>query len=76
LITAQRVVNGDRISRGRSDIEAEFAPIAPVALGDHGELVITTAEEISEALNGHPVSRTPPPAPGRSSPPTSPCATR
>jgi Domain of unknown function (DUF4192) len=61
LITAQRVLNGDRISRGRSDIEAEFAPIAPappVALGHHGELVITTAEEVSDALNGHPISRT------------------
>jgi hypothetical protein len=61
LITAQRVLSGERVSRGRSDIEAEFAPLAPappVALGDHGELVITTAEEISDALNGHPINRT------------------
>jgi hypothetical protein len=61
LITAQRVLSGQRVSRGRSDIEVEFAPIAPappVALGDHGELVITTAEEISDALDGHPISRT------------------
>lgn len=61
LITAQRVLSGERVSRRRSDIEAEFAPIAPappVPLGDHGELVITTAEEISDALNGHPINRT------------------
>ena len=61
LITAQRVLSGQRISSGRSAIEAEFAPIAPappVALGDHGELVTTTAEEIYDALNGHPISRT------------------
>jgi Domain of unknown function (DUF4192) len=61
LITAQRILAGDRVSRGRSDIEAEFAPITPappVAIGDHGQLVITTAEEISDALNGHPINRT------------------
>jgi Domain of unknown function (DUF4192) len=61
LITAQRILAGHRVSRGRSDIETEFAPIAPappVAIGDHGELVITTAEEISAALNGHPSNRT------------------
>ena len=61
LITAQRILAGERVTRGRSDIEAEFAPIAPappVAIGDHGQLVITTTEEISDALNGHPISRT------------------
>ena len=61
LITAQRVLGGDRVSRARSDIENEFAPLPPappVALGDHGELVITTAEEIAAALQGLPISRT------------------
>lgn len=61
LFTAQRVLAGARVSRDRGDIEAEFAPLAPappVPLGDHGELVITTAEEISDALHGHPISRT------------------
>lgn len=61
LLTTQRILAGDRISRGRSDIEAEFAPIEPappVALGDHGELVTATAEEIADALNGYPISRT------------------
>ncbi|WAJ47983.1 DUF4192 family protein (plasmid) [Mycobacterium sp. Aquia_216] len=60
LITAQRVLSGGRVSRGRSDIEAEFAPLPPappVALGDHGELVLSTAEEIADALNGHPINR-------------------
>lgn len=61
LVTAQRILAGDRVSNGRSEIEAEFAPIAPappVLIGDHGDLVVTTAEEISDALNGHPISRT------------------
>ena len=61
LITAQRVLGGDRVSRARSDIENEFAPLPPappIALGDHGELVITTAEEIAAALQGLPISRT------------------
>ncbi len=61
LITAQRVLRGDRVSRARSDIENEFAtlpPAPPVALGDHGELVITTAEEIAAALEGFPISCT------------------
>ena len=61
LITAQRVLGGDRVSRARSDIEDEFAPLPPappVAIGDHGELVISTAEEIADALDGHPISRT------------------
>jgi len=61
LVTAHRVLGGDRVSAGRSDIEAEFAylpPAPPMALGDHGELVITAAQEIADALEGHPISRT------------------
>jgi Domain of unknown function (DUF4192) len=61
LVTAQRILAGDRVSNGRSEIEAEFAPIAPappVLIGDHGDLVVTTADEISDALNGHPIGRT------------------
>jgi hypothetical protein len=61
LITTQRVLGGDRVSRDRSDIENEFAtlpPAPPLALGDHGELVVSTAEEIAAALQGHPISRT------------------
>ena len=61
LITAHRVLSGERVSRARSDIENEFAtlpPAPPVALGDHGELVISTAEEIAAALEGLPISRT------------------
>ena len=61
LITAQRVLGGDRVSRARSDIEDEFAPLPPappIALGDHGELVVSTAEEIAAALQGLPISRT------------------
>ncbi len=61
LITAQRVLGGDRVSRARSDIENEFAPLPPappIALGDHGELVVSTAEEIAAALQGLPISRT------------------
>ena len=61
LVTAHRVLGGDRISPARADIEAEFAPLPPappVALGDHGQLVIAVAEEIADALDGHPISRT------------------
>ena len=61
LVTAHRVLGGERVSPARSDIEAEFAPLPPappIALGDHGELVITAAEEIAAALEGHPISRT------------------
>lgn len=61
LVTAHRVLGGERVSPGRSDIQAEFAPLPPappIALGDHGELVITAAEEIAAALEGHPISRT------------------
>jgi hypothetical protein len=61
LVTAQRVLSGERVSPARSDIQAEFAPLPPappIALGDHGELVITVAEQIADALDGHPISRT------------------
>lgn len=60
LVTAHRVLGGDRVSPGRGDIEAEFAylPAAPpMALGDHGELVIQVAQEITDALEGHPINR-------------------
>lgn len=55
IFTAHRVHSGDRISASRADIEAEFDPIAPagpVDVGDHGELVTTTSEEIAEILAG------------------------
>ncbi|BBZ38807.1 DUF4192 family protein [Mycobacterium conspicuum] len=61
IVTAHRVLGGDRVSAGRSDIEAEFAclpPAPPMALGDHGELVLAAAQEIADALAGHPISRT------------------
>lgn len=61
LVTAHRVLGGERVSPARSDIQAEFAPLPPappIALGDHGELVIAAAEEIAAALEGHPISRT------------------
>lgn len=61
LLTAHRVLSGERVSPARSDIQAEFAPLPPappIALGDHGALVITAAEEIAAALEGHPISRT------------------
>ena len=73
LLTTQRILAGDRISRRRRDIEAEFAPIEPappVALGDHGELVTTTAEEIADALNGYPSAEPCPRGPASSSPPS------
>lgn len=60
LVTAHRVLGGERVSPARSDIEAEFAylpPAPPKALGDHGELVIAAAQEIADALDGHPISR-------------------
>lgn len=60
LVTAHRVLGGDRVSPARGDIEAEFAylPAAPpMALGDHGELVIQVAQEITDALEGHPINR-------------------
>ena len=60
LLTAQRILSGDRVSPDRSDIEAEFAtiePAPPVVIGDHGQLVTTTAQEIADALDGHPISR-------------------
>ncbi|WP_204806031.1 DUF4192 domain-containing protein [Mycobacterium riyadhense] len=60
LVTAHRVLGGDRVSPGRSDIEAEFAylpPAPPMALGDHGELVIEVAQEIADALEGQPINR-------------------
>ena len=61
VVTVQRVVDGDRISGGRNDIEAEFAPLEPappVAIGEHAHLVVDTASEIADALDGHPISRT------------------
>jgi hypothetical protein len=61
LLTAQRILSGDRVSPARNDIEAEFAtiePAPPVVIGDHGQLVTTTAQEIADALDGHPISRT------------------
>ena len=61
LVTPHRVLSGERVSPARSDIQAEFAPLPPappIALGDHGELVITAAQEIAAALEGHPISRT------------------
>ena len=61
LVTAHRVLGGDQVSARRSDIEAEFAylpPAPPMALEDNGELVTTAAQEIADALKGHPISRT------------------
>ncbi|MDV6979319.1 DUF4192 family protein, partial [Mycobacterium intracellulare] len=60
LVTAHRVLGGDRVSPGRSEIEAEFGylpPAPPLPLGDHGALVIQVAQEVADALEGHPVSR-------------------
>ncbi|KPN44937.1 hypothetical protein AN931_25675 [Mycobacterium intracellulare subsp. chimaera] len=60
LVTAHRVLGGDRVSPDRSEVEAEFAylpPAPPLALGDHSELVIQVAQEVADALEGHPVSR-------------------
>lgn len=61
LVTAHRALGGERVSPARSDIQAEFAPLPPappIALGDHGELVIGAAAEIAAALEGHQISRT------------------
>lgn len=60
LVTTRRVLSGRGVSPERSDIEAEFAylpPAPPMALGDHGELVIQAAQEIADALTGQPVNR-------------------
>lgn len=60
LVTAHRVLGGDRVSPDRSDIEAEFSylpPAPPMALGDHGELVVQAAQEIADALDGDPITR-------------------
>ncbi|MEE6140590.1 DUF4192 domain-containing protein [Mycobacterium sp. 050128] len=60
LVTAHRVLGGERVSPGRSDIESEFAylpPAPPMALGDHGELVLRVAQEIADALEGHSINR-------------------
>jgi len=61
LVTVERILGGDRVSPDRSDIQDEFAPIEPappVVTGDHGQLLITTAQEVADALDGHPISRT------------------
>lgn len=60
LLTAHRVLGGDRVSTGRGEIEAEFShllPAPPLALGDHGDLVIQVAQEVADALEGHPINR-------------------
>jgi hypothetical protein len=60
LVTAHRVLSGDRVSPDRTDIEAEFdylPPAPPMALADHGELVTQAAREIADALDGHPINR-------------------
>lgn len=60
LVTAHRVLGGDRVTPARSDIEAEFAylpPAPPMALGDHGALVIQVAQEVADALQGQPINR-------------------
>lgn len=60
LVTAHRVLGGDRVSPRRSEIEAEFdylPPAPPMALGDRGALVIQVAEEIADALQGQPINR-------------------
>jgi hypothetical protein len=46
LLTAQRILSGDRVSPDRSDIEAEFAtiePAPPVVIGDHTCSAISSA---------------------------------
>ncbi|OSC19873.1 hypothetical protein B8W69_29130 [Mycobacterium vulneris] len=61
LLTAHRVLGGEAVSTGRSELEAEFSylpPAPPLALGDHGELVIQVAQEVADALEGHPINRT------------------
>lgn len=61
VLAVQQVLNGYRISHGRADIEAEFAEIAPappVHVTNHNELILTIADEIADALNGHPISAT------------------
>lgn len=60
LVTAHRVLGGDRVSASRSEIEAEFAylpPAPPLVVGDPGELVLHVAQEIADALEGHPIDR-------------------
>ncbi|WP_459960145.1 DUF4192 family protein, partial [Mycobacterium avium] len=60
LVTAHRALSGQRVSTSRSEIEAEFSylpPAPPMALADHGELVIQAAQDIADALEGHPISR-------------------
>lgn len=55
ILTAQQVHSGERISASRADIEAEFAPLPPappVEIGDHGQLVTTSSEEIADILAG------------------------
>lgn len=60
LVTAHRVLRGDPVSTNRGEIEAEFAylpPSPPLAVGDPGELVIQVAQQIADALEGHPIDR-------------------
>jgi len=56
LVTIHRVAHdGDRVSPSRRDIEREFdptTPAPPLQVGDHGELVINTVEEIAQVLAG------------------------
>ena len=53
LLTAQRVGRGQRVSRHRGDIKAEFDPIPtapPADVADHDHLLTSTAREIAQAL--------------------------
>ena len=78
LVTAHRVLGGDRISPARADIEAEFAPLPPappVALGDHGHLVIAVAERSPTPSTATPSAAPCLPAPASPSPLTSRSAT-
>ena len=59
LWTAHRVHAGQPVSPSRADIQAEFAriePAPPTAVGDHGELVTTTAQDIADVLAGAPIT--------------------
>lgn len=59
IITAQQVHSGERVRASRDELEAEFVPLPPappVEVGDHGELVTSTARDIADAIAGKPIT--------------------
>ncbi|WP_262491174.1 DUF4192 domain-containing protein, partial [Mycobacterium simiae] len=59
VLTAQLVHTGERVRASRAELEAEFGPLPPappVEVGDHGELVTSTARDIADAIAGAPTT--------------------